>query len=308
MYRQIQVMRAFLVFFIVMSGCVDSVADNKRTTDGKNFTNLNGTVMVWIAPGRVEADVRVVDPVQPAVPVSRRTTIEIKRGFWLASMETTLSQFKAFLEDSKYTPASVTSAGKRLVHSVDSITGAPVVGKGAWNAPGFPQSDDHPVTTVSVEDAVAFCEWMSRREKRMYRLPNEDEWHFALLSSPREMAKENLQDQAFQARFPTKAKAAYDWNDGFVYTAPVGQFRSTKNGLFDMGGNVAELTSPMKPSDYPLKLKAVIQGGDWEADTRSPREGDRVYLRASGMTPTWGFRVACESAVVTIQDGPVRLD
>lgn len=293
---------------MMMSGCVDSVADDERTTVGKNFTNLNGTAMVWIAPGRVEAEIRIVDPVLPAEPVSRRTTIEIERGFWLASTETTLSQFKAFLEDSKYTPASVTSAGKKLLNSVDSITGNPVVGEGAWNAPGFPQGDDHPVTTVSIEDAKAFCEWMSRREKRMYRLPNEDEWHFALLSSPREMAKENLQDQAYQSRFPTRAKTAYDWNDGFVFTAPVGQFRSTKNGLFDMGGNVGELTSPMKPSDYPLKLKAVIQGGNWEAGTRTPREGDRNYLRASGMVSTWGFRVASEGVVGTTQDGTVRLD
>ena len=48
-----------------------------------------------------------------------------------------------------------------------------------WRNAGFPQTDEHPVVNVTWNDAVAFCQWLSRKEGRSYRLPTEAEWEYA---------------------------------------------------------------------------------------------------------------------------------
>ncbi len=50
--------------------------------------------------------------------------------------------------------------------------------KYSWRNAGFEQTDDHPVVNVSWNDAVAFCEWLSKKENKTYRLPTEAEWEY----------------------------------------------------------------------------------------------------------------------------------
>ena len=49
----------------------------------------------------------------------------------------------------------------------------------SWQKAGFEQTDEHPVVNVSWNDAVAFCDWLSRKEGKTYRLPTEAEWEYA---------------------------------------------------------------------------------------------------------------------------------
>lgn len=54
--------------------------------------------------------------------------------------------------------------------------------KKSWNAPGYPQSGDHPVTCVSWEDARAYAAWLSARTGLHYRLPTHTDWIAATAS------------------------------------------------------------------------------------------------------------------------------
>jgi formylglycine-generating enzyme required for sulfatase activity len=198
---------------------------------------------------------------------------------------------------------------RRFVHETGYKTEAEKDGKGGsgWNEakrdfeqdpkysrlnPGFEQTDDHPVVNVSWNDAVAFCEWLTRVEGQTYRLPTEAEWEYACRAgtATKYFSGDDAESLATVANVAdATAKTKYpDWTwaiaarDGFVYTAPVAQFRPNAFGLYDMHGNVWEwcrdgydeeyykrspAQDPSGPSRAALR---VFRGGGWFCRSHSP--------------------------------------
>ncbi len=128
-----------------------------------------------------------------------------KEAFWIGRTEVTMGQFRRFVEESGYVTDGENRAVRRIV-STPSGTGYPLhhrsrhpwkatEGK-SWRDPGFPHDlrEDFPVVCVSWNDARAFGEWLTKREREagrlpeglVYRLPTEAEWEYACRGGSKE--------------------------------------------------------------------------------------------------------------------------
>ncbi len=114
---------------------------------------------------------------------------------------------------------------------------------------GFEQTPEDPVVNVSWDDAKAFCAWLSKKEGREYRLPTDEEWDAAVGKDkypwgddwPPPRKSENIggeESKLGDSRDPLAVLSGY--RDDHPRTAPVGSYKATKAGLYDMGGNVRE--------------------------------------------------------------------
>ena len=94
----------------------------------------------------------------------------------------------------------------------------------SWRDPGFPQTDRHPVTCVSWDDAQAYTSWLSGTTEAPYRLPTSEE-----LAGAAEGSQPGC-NQFLTNRFDSA-------------TCPVGTHGRNEMGLSDLLGNVSEWTS-----------------------------------------------------------------
>jgi len=202
--------------------------------------------------------------------------VRITRDFDMAATEVTRAQFQKFIDATGYV-TDAERAGEAFVVQQDGKPGLDrfAAQKGrSWRDPGFPQTGEHPVTCVSWRDAVAFCDWLGRREGARYRLPTEAEWEYACRAGTTTAyavgddpsviyAHGNVADAALRARFPddVERQQAPDPgetdNDGHVYTAPVGRFKANAWGLHDMHGNVWEWCSDKYSDRFYKDMEAL---------------------------------------------------
>lgn len=190
-------------------------------------------------------------------------------------------------------------------------------GEGRWRNPGFKQGPDHPVVNVSWLDAIAFCQWLTEREQasgnikvdQNYRLPTDKEWSVAVglpdekgeMPDERDMGIPDVYPWGTQWPPPKGAGnytgeetgsdvAIKGYDDGFVWTAPVGNFNPNPFGLYDLGGNVWEWVMDWWNSKQTAK---VLRGASWYngALKLSLLSSCRVHASPDSSTDNYGFRV-----------------
>ena len=239
--------------------------------------------------------------------------VRITKAFYVGVHEVTRGQFAAFVQDAGYK----TEAEKEgWSYAWDGKTWSKVNGA-SWKAPGFEQKDDHPVVCVSWNDAVAFCEWASKKTKGTVRLPTEAEWEFACrggTTTAYQWGDDPDKGQGWcngadlTAKDQFKDWAVFNWRDGFVYTAPVGSFKGNAWDLYDMHGNVWEWcadwhadkyeggqqTDPTGPANGTFR---VLRGGAWVDYPWSCRSALRGRETPVSRNDYCGFR--CVRTVLT---------
>ncbi|MBI5395746.1 MAG: SUMF1/EgtB/PvdO family nonheme iron enzyme [Verrucomicrobia bacterium] len=230
----------------------------------------------------------------------------IKQGFWLGKTEVTVGQWKQFAATGYQTDAekkgfvgeAPTGPGKPWVLKVPGVS---------WKDPnfGFKLKDNHPVSCINWNDAVAFCEWLNEREQKSgrlppgykVRLPGEAEWEYACRAGKQTRFWWGETKEGIESRLNRSEK-----EDGFEYVSPVDHYGSrgrNKFGLADMLGNVWEwcLDEFDETQAHEECYKGnpgarVLRGGSFYYIPGYARCALRLYNSPSDSPSIDGFRVA----------------
>jgi len=225
-----------------------------------------------------------------------RHRVRISRAFFLARHEVTVGQYRQFLAESGYTPEPV--ADGQGGWGYNSANGKcegrrPEFG---WFNPGYPQTEQHPVVDVTWNDATTFCQWLSRKENKVYRLPTEAEWEYsnragttARYASGDDPAtlgsKARVIDQARHPIFQHVQDLTIEPGDTSAFPLPVGSLQPNDWGLYDMQGNVWEWISDWYGEDYYARSPAIDPQGPTQGEVRVRRGGGwnsfPLWVRAS---------------------------
>ncbi len=189
----------------------------------------------------------------------------------------------------------------------------------AW----FAQNSDHPVVNVSREDAQAFAEWLTERERKderiaethIYRLPTDLEWSRMVGLEEQEGISPGWRDARKQNIYPwgttwppeprsgnfADATAAgtpgvavdrtiSGYDDGYEFTAPVGSFAANPLGVFDLSGNVQEWVGD-EYSRLGENVLGVLRGGGWNShQPENLFSGARNAVPPTFKDAIYGFR------------------
>ncbi len=258
--------------------------------------------MVWIPGGEFEMGA-VAGDVQ-ALPHEKPAHKVIVDGFFMDETEVTNAQFRKFVaatgyetlaereidwqelkkqlpQDTPKPPDSLLQPGSLVFRKPNrEITNLYDYSQwwewkpGAnWKHPQGPGSsiegkDDYPVVHITYEDAAAYAHWAGRR------LPTEAEWEYAARAGKKDSRfswgneQEKLAEEAntWTGTFPSKN----DILDGYEGAAPVKSFPPNDFGLFDMAGNVWEMTSDWYNINYYSEMKE-------KGVARNPKGPEKAY-------------------------------
>jgi formylglycine-generating enzyme required for sulfatase activity len=144
----------------------------------------------------------------------------------------------------------------------------------------------YPAICMTQLAAKTFCDWLSTKTGRYYRLPTEAEWEYACRAGT---------TTAYSFGDDPADLEEYGWffdNSGEKYQK-VGRKKPNPWGLYDMHGNVAEWTLDQHSADFYAKLKELgvaknplnnpkteypisVRGGSWNDDPEQLRSAARL--------------------------------
>lgn len=167
----------------------------------------------------------------------------------------------------------------------------------AWKQNGRGDCNpDLPVTRISWYEAKAYCEWLSQRSGKLWRLPTEIEWEYACRAGTDSPFFTGSMIEVSQANF---LYAEDGRRVGVGELLPVGCYEANAFGLHDMHGNVCEWTGdlwrPTLADDSPPDPgRRAVRGGAWDYLPRMLRSSWRDALPPETKRDNLGFRVVTE--------------
>ncbi len=253
--------------------------------------------------------------------------------FFMGEVEVTWDQYWAFYDDTMSegrTPPSVIYANNSR-EDVDAVSGP--------TPPfGFPDQGwgmgNRPAITMTHYAAETFCQWLSLKTGKKYRLPTEAEWEYAARGgsdtpyffggSPKRFTNEGVWNSLFGADTTVINSYAIYVANSHNRTQSPDAVRANGYGLKNMVGNVMEYCSDWYQEDAYAELQDgavnptgpatgeehVVRGGFYGDDAAALRSAARrptehaKWLKTDPQNPKsiwWysdikgiGFRVVCE--------------
>ena len=245
-----------LLIGMMVGGAVGQTRAGSKRTNSKD-----GQEYVWIPPGSFQMGCSRDD-----CPPNERPAhnVTLTHGFWIGATEVTTGAFKRFAKSTdRAMPA-------------DAMQGYTV-------NPGW-KNDPLPMVNVTWEDAASYCKWAGGA------LPSEAQWEFAARGGSTQDPYGRLDDIAWTASNSgvkhldaeglfRNDKAHYEETLKKNENRPheVGQKTANGFGLYDMIGNVAELTNDWADLSYYSKSPEQDPGGPATGQAKILRGGHFLY-------------------------------
>lgn len=281
----------------------------------KYITNSFEMRFVYVQPGSF---IMGSPPTEPGhINTEKMHEVTLTEGFYMQTTEVTNNQFVNFLNEcgtkvSKNIPWWKAIFQKKDIHLWKVFLGKeknPILYiDGTYRIKkGY---ERHPIVNVSWYGANAFAEWLSKKEKRTYRLPTEAEWEYACRAGTRTAFYFGHCLPAGQVNYNGKHPRPNCPEDVFRdNTTPVASFIPNSWGLYDMHGNVAEWCQDLQgnyPSEHLFDPKGpkfplhssytgrIIRGGGWGCNANMCRSAFRSWGDPSHCLPGIGLRLVLE--------------
>jgi len=178
----------------------------------------------------------------------------LKRSFYISKFEVTQAQWKAIM--------------------------------GEENNPSHFKGDDLPVEMVSYNDVEEFLSRLRTKTGRLYILPSIKEWVFAARGGHTDG---NCIDDCKYSGSNNIDNVAWYKGNSDKKTHPAGLKNSNELGIYDMSGNVWELTMPLFPNKSKEK-QVMIFGGGWNSAATGIQDNSNV-ISIDTRRNDIGFRV-----------------
>lgn len=218
-------------------------------------------------------------------------------GFYIGKYEVTNREYQEFVLATGHKPPPALDAGQVAEYKKQTNGQSPPP---SWQGTNFPPGEDSvPVTQVSWADAVAYCNWLSKKIEFQLRLPTEEEWEYAAKGTGQRVFPWGNEFDPSYANSLERTQAS-----GFSKPLPldVNKYAESKGpfGTVSQAGNVAEWTasdaksypgSTLKPIQGSYK---IYRGGSFLTDKYALRTTARFWGSKDLREPWLGFRVAMD--------------
>tara|TARA_B100000900_G_C20550194_1_gene704422 strand:- start:489 stop:1445 length:957 start_codon:yes stop_codon:yes gene_type:complete len=272
--------KIIIINLIILSSCINYTTEKTNVSSNEKFykvENINESdiitkieekydtnIMIFVKGGKfIFGNNNGLDREKPEQEV-------VIQSFLIDKNLVTVEDFRIFVNLRNYT-TEAEKFGNAIVYN-DSIDMWQLVDGANWEYPLGKNktitSDNYPVTQVSWNDALAYCEFCDKT------LPSEVQWEYA--ASERGKKKNQLYywgndlllDNNYMCNIWTSGYPnTIGFQDGFKYTSPIGYFEANSLGIFDMAGNVWEwcynwhLPYEGNLKKFPADLKGRAQRG-----------------------------------------------